>query len=137
MRNWFFSNISKKALLQIFRYGFIGIAANIIGYLIYLLFTFIGATPKLTMTVLYGIGATFSFFANKRMTFSHTGSTLGAGSRYIVCYLIGYFINFIILVVMVDNLGYSHQWVQGAAIFVVALFLFLASKYYVFPKNRS
>jgi putative flippase GtrA len=115
----------------------IGIITNFLGYVLYLLITFVGATPKLTMSVLYAAGATINFFANKSLTFSHTGSTMGAGFRYAICYALGYLINFSILAVMVDELGYPHQLVQAVAIFIVAIFLFLGCKYYVFAKTDT
>jgi hypothetical protein len=40
-------------------------------------------------------------------------------------------------ILLVDMLGYPHQWVQIAAIFVVAGFLFIAFKYFVFRDTES
>ena len=109
-----------------------GLAINLVGYSIYLLITYLGIEPKITMSLLYGAGATVSFFGNRKLTFSHSGSLLGSGIRYVIAHCFGYLINLAILILMVDRLGYPHQWVQAAAVFVVAIFLFLAFKYFVF-----
>jgi putative flippase GtrA len=123
---------NRSTINQLFRYAFVGVISNAIGYLGYLLFTYLGSTPKLTMTVIYGVVVTASFFGNCRLTFSYTGEALSTGVRYLLTYLAGYFINFSILVIFVDGLGYAHQLVQAIAIFIVATFLFASLKVFVF-----
>ena len=119
---------------QLFRYAIVGITTNAVGYIIYLLITYLGATPKITMSFLYGIGALVGFFGNRIYTFEHKAGLLGTGFRYFITHCIGYFINLIILIVLVDKSGYAHQWAQAIAIFVVAAFLFLAFKFFVFRR---
>ena len=122
----------KSSVKQIYHYALVGIASNFAGYMVYLLGTYLGGTPKITMTVLYGVGTAIGFFGNRRLTFAHKGSLLGSGFRYLIAYLLGYLMNLAILIVFVDKLGYAHQWVQAMAVFVVAAFLFLALKFFVF-----
>ena len=129
------SDVGDQALVQLFRYGLLGLVLNAIGYSVYLLITFLGGTPKITMTVLYGIGATLSFLGNRKLTFSHEGKLVNAGARFVVAHIFGYFINYFILLVAVDIYGLSHQWVQASAIFIVAIFLFIMFRYYVFPSK--
>lgn len=123
---------SKGSFKQLTRYAFVGIVSNLAGYLVYFLATNLGATPKITMTLLYGVGAAIGYIGNRNFAFSHKGSLLGSGIRYFFAHFFGYFINLAILIVFVDHLGYPHQWVQGAAIFLVAGFLFIAFKFFVF-----
>lgn len=123
---------SRRSVAQLVRYAVVGIASNSAGYLLYLLLTHLGATPKITMTLLYGAGAALGFWGNRSLTFSHKGSLFGSGVRYFLAHSFGYFINLSILAIFVDKLGYAHQLVQVAAIFVVAAFLFLAFKFFVF-----
>jgi putative flippase GtrA len=103
--------------------------------LVFLLFTYWGVEPKTAMTLLYAVGATVGFFGNRQWTFVHNGTLLGSSTRYCIAHAFGYLINFLILLWFVDRLGYSHQWVQAGAIFVVAGFLFVAFKYFVFLKS--
>ena len=132
MNDLFFGHNSRKSFIQLFRYGLVGIVSNLTGYMVYLLLTYHGATPKVTMSFLYGVGAAVGFWGNLKLTFAHKGSLLGTGVRYVIAHCFGYFINLTILIVMVDKHGYPHQWVQASAIFVVASFLFLALKFFVF-----
>lgn len=132
MNDLLFAIRSRKSVVQLIHYGLVGIAINLIGYSIYLVITYLGGEPKITMSLLYVIGATASFLGNRKLTFAHKGSLLGSGVRYVIAHFFGYLINLAILIVMVDQFGYPHQWVQAAAIFVVAAFLFLAFKFFVF-----
>jgi putative flippase GtrA len=128
---------SQRSAGQLLRYGIIGIATNTLGYLVYLLITYSGVEPKLLITFMYPIGATIGFFGNRQWSFTHKGSVLKSGIRYFVAHFFGYLINFLILLTFVDRLSYPHQWVQAVAIIVVAGFLFLVFKYFVFPKAES
>lgn len=130
---------SKKYRLsgQFVKYGLVGIATNSIGYLTYLLITYFGVEPKFLITFMYPVGAAIGFFGNRQWAFAHKGALLSAGARYFFAHLCGYLINLFILLMFVDRLGYPHQWVQAMAIVIVAGFLFLAFKYFVFPSVES
>lgn len=121
-------------MMQLIRYGLVGVASNLAVYLVYLLITFLGYEPKKAMTLLYIAGATIGFVGNRKWTFAHPGNLVPAGLRYAVAHLMGYLLNLAILLTFVDRLGYAHQAVQGVAIFVVAGFLFMVFKYFVFPE---
>ena len=128
---------ARKSAEQIVRYGLVGVASNLFGYVVYLLITYLGVEPKVTMTLLYVFGASIGFFGNRQWTFAYKGNWLESGVRYTIAHVFGYLINLLILLTFVDRLGYSHQWVQAAAIILVAGFLFLAFRYFVFPKTES
>lgn len=135
MRDSFVAAGVRRSATQFFRYGLVGIASNLSGYLLFLLITYWGMEPKIAMTLLYVVGATIGFFGNRQWTFAHKGASLVSGARYFIAHVFGYLINFLILLMFVDRLGYSHQWVQAVAIIVVAGFLFVVFKYFVFSKN--
>lgn len=124
-----------KSGVELLRYGLIGILSNSVGYIVYLLITHAGASPKITMTLLYAAGATVGFFGNRKWTFSHEGNFLGAGVRYVIAHGLGYLINLALLLVLADHFRYPHQWVQAFAIFIIAGYLFLTFKFFVFPKT--
>ena len=122
--------------VQLLKYALVGLLSNGCGYALYLLLTELGSTPKLTMTALYMAGALISFVGNRRLTFSYQGGTLGSGIRYVLAHAVGYAINYCLLAVFVDHFGYAHQWIQALAIFVVASYLFLALKFFVFKATQ-
>ena len=122
---------------QLIRYGLVGVVSNLTIYLVYLLITYLGVEPKQAMTLVYIIGASIGFVGNRQWTFAHRGDSASAALRYMLAHLFGYLINFLILFTFVDRLGYAHQWVQAVAILIVAGFLFIVFKYFVFAKDQS
>jgi len=120
---------------QLLKYICIGVISNATGYGIYLLLTYSGLDPKLTMTLLYVTIASISFFGNKTVTFMYDGHLLGAGARYLIAHFFGYTINLVILMVFSDHLGYNHAIVQAFAIITVAVYLFITLKFFVFRRS--
>lgn len=123
-------------LAQLLRYGLVGLASNLAGYFMYLLLTCLGVAPKTAMTILYVVAAAIGFWGNRKLTFAHKGELMKVGFRYVFAHCLGYLVNLSILVLMVDRLGYPHQWVQAIAVFIVAGFLFLMFKFFVFAEVK-
>jgi putative flippase GtrA len=120
---------------QLIRYGLVGVVSNLIIYFVYLLITYLGVEPKTAMTLVYIIGASIGFIGNRKWTFAHRGDFTSAALRYVLAHLFGYLLNFLILFTFVDRLGYAHQWVQAVAIIIVAGFLFIVFKNFVFRER--
>lgn len=121
---------------QLIRYGLVGATSNAAIYLVYLLLTYLGMEAKSAMTLVYLIGATIGFIGNRNWTFAHRGGSSSAVLRYVLAHAFGYMINFLILYIFVDRFGYAHQWVQAAAIIIVAGFLFVIFKFFVFSEKQ-
>lgn len=132
MKNKLNQAISNVSIRQIFSFILIGILANLFGYGIYISLTYLGIPPKLAVTILYPIGATIGFLANRRFTFQHNGHIGMAGIRYLIVQLLGYLLNIFMLAFFVDRLGFPHQIIEALAIVVVAIFLFVSSRLFVF-----
>lgn len=114
------------------RYGLVGVGSNLAMYSLYLLVTYHGVEPKTAMTLLYIVGTAIGFVGNRQWTFAHRGDNIRTVIRYVFAHFLGYFLNFAILFIFVDHLGYAHQAVQASAIIIVAGFLFVIFKYFVF-----
>lgn len=121
---------------QLIRYGLVGVVSNLTIYCVYLLVTYLGVEPKKAMTLVYIIGASIGFMGNRNWTFAHRGDYSSAVLRYVLAHLSGYTLNLLILFTFVDRIGFAHQWVQATAIMIVAGFLFIAFKYFVFRERR-
>lgn len=122
---------------QFIRYAAVGLAANALAYLIYLALTILGLGHKLAMTLVYGASVLQTFFLNKKWSFSFAGATNPALVRYLIAYAGGYVVNFLALWELVDRVGWPHQWVQAVTIVVVAVLLFAAQRYWVFPQGSE
>ncbi|CAD86081.1 MULTISPECIES: GtrA family protein [Betaproteobacteria] len=127
----------RKTFRQLFSYALIGILTNVLGYAFYLLLTYLWDAPKITMTALYFVGASIGFFANRRYTFRHDGHIGVTGVRYLLAQVAGYLLNLVLLLLFVDWLGFPHQIVQAIAIIVVAIFLFVMSRFFVFAQSAA
>jgi putative flippase GtrA len=125
-----------KPILQLLRYGVVGIVTNLSLYCFYLLITYLGIEPKMAMTIAYVVGALIGFIGHRQWTFSHRGNANRSAIRYTAAHISGYMLNLFIIFIFVDRLGYAHQVVQAAAIFAVAGFLFIIFKYFVFPEKK-
>lgn len=123
-----------KVHRQLIRYAMVGLASNVISYLLYLLVTRFGIGPKTAMSLLYGIGVLQTFVFNKKWSFRFDGKVAPALIRYATVYALGYAINLLALMLLVDQAGLRHQLVQGVMILVVAVMLFIAQRYWVFPE---
>lgn len=124
-----------KTFQQLIRYGIVGTASNFTGYLIYLFITWFGVDPKITVTILYPLGIVIAYFGHSKYSFAFRGRPLLGGLRYVIAQFGGYLLNVLVLFLFVDKLLFPHQIVQLAAIFLVAGFLFLMFKFFVFPNT--
>jgi putative flippase GtrA len=123
--------------IQLSRYVVVGLTSNAVGYLLYLLLTQQGLGPKLAMSLLYCIGVIQTFVFNRSWSFRHAGAAGTALIRYALVYALGYVVNLLALIVLVDQVGLPHQLVQGVMILAVAVMLFLAQRYWVFATRST
>lgn len=122
---------------QVVRFGVVGLVANGVGFLLYLALTHLGLSPQATVAILYPVGALLGYFGNKQLTFRHRGEWWSSGWRYLLVHSLGMLINLAMLSYFVKVAGFAHQWVQLAAILVVALYVFLAMRWFVFPSRQA
>lgn len=122
---------------EVIRYTVVGLASNLVLYLLYLTITALGVGHKSAMTGLYLLGILQTFIFNKRWTFAHSGKTKRSLFRYLAAYGLGYILNLVMLHVFVDQLGFAHQIVQGVAVVMVAMVLFLLQRYWVFAAEAQ
>lgn len=123
------------ARTQFIRYVVVGLASNAAIYVAYLLLTLLGMGPKLAMSLLYGVGVLQTFVFNKKWSFRFDGAATPALLRYVVAYAVGYVVNLLALMLLVDQAGMQHQLIQALMIFVVAIMLFVAQRYWVFRQT--
>jgi len=117
---------------QFVRYSLVGLTSNLLLYLAFLGLTAAGMEHKIAMTLLYAVGVAQTFIFNKRWSFRHGGMHGPAFMRYCISYGLGYAVNLLALLVLVDRMGYPHEIVQGVMVLSLAVMLFLLQKFWVF-----
>ena len=121
-----------KTHSQFLRFAIVGCVSNAVLFLMYLALTMFGMGHKMAMTVLYRVGIMQTFVFNKSWSFKYKGTVPTALIRYLIVYASGYLLNLFVLMILVDQLGFTHQLVQGIMILVLAILIFLAHKFWVF-----
>lgn len=122
---------------QFTTYLIVGLLTNLSGYVAYLVITYWGMRPELAVTLIYAICAAAAFVGNRKFTFQHDGKLTRAGYRYALAQLAGYLFNLALIELFSNRLGIAHQLVQAGSIPIIAVFLFLASKFYVFNEKTG
>jgi len=117
---------------QFAKFAVVGLLSNGILYLAYLLLTYLGVGPKAAVSILFAVGVTQTFLVNRGWTFRYAGNPKRAYIRYWAAYGIGYILNIAMLDILVDVMGYPHRVVQGLLVLLIAGFLFLLQKFWVF-----
>lgn len=129
--------INANTTSQFARYALVGLASNLFLYLAYLALTTAGMEHKLSMSLLYVLGVALTFLFNKRWSFRHGGLHGPAFARYCISYGSGYAINLLVLILLVDHMGYPHEIVQGVMVLSLAVMLFLLQKFWVFRPSSA
>jgi putative flippase GtrA len=110
----------------------VGGISNALAYILYVVITLFGVAPVVSMTVIYIVAGGLTFIANKTWTFKSGARTGGTLAKYIVAQLLGYFTNRLLLAGLHYCLGVPHYFAQLLGMGLVAIELFLLSRYYVF-----
>jgi putative flippase GtrA len=130
----------RREIRELLRYAIVGLSSNALLFALYLLLTRAMVGHKLAATIVYVIGTGQAFVMNKTWTFEHRGDVGVSLMRFLLVYGLGYLINIAGLVLFVDWSGYSGEYVQGILIFVIAAFIFMLQKWWVFhvrPDNGN
>ena len=124
----------QKLIYESIKFSTVGIVHNLISYLIYLLITYYGGEPKMTVTILTIITAFIVYFINKNYVFR----VKKRDRKYIIHFLMTYFsfylINIGTLIIFVDNLGHPHQIVLLISMIICSGFSFIIQKIFIFSK---
>ena len=123
-----------NSLRELVRYGIVGLGLNAIGYSLYLFITYVGVEPNLAVAILYPVAVIIGFFGHKKVSFQYKGGQTDVPllSKYIFAYAVGYVLNLVLLEIGHYQLGYAHELVQGCCVFILAAFLFVMQKFFVF-----
>ncbi len=120
---------------QLLRYGMTGLLTNAVAYSLYLVLALNGLGILTAMTLAFITGTCISFSLNRSWTFRRSDDKgLKMKARFLVCILTAYLVNASLLWYLVDLKKLPHELVQACLIAVIAIGLFLAQRYWVFPR---
>lgn len=122
---------------QFVRYGLVGLVSNGLLYLFYIIQTHFAVTPELAATIAYVLGVCWTYIINKGWSFASDASHSNAAPKYILTYLLGFFLTIGILTFGYRVLEIPHFMSQLIAIGITAVAIFLSLKYWVFATPSS
>jgi putative flippase GtrA len=117
------------------RWAAAGAGLNAALYLAYLAIADGALGHRGAMTATYAAGIAAGYAINRSWSFRHRGARAASLPRYLALYAAGYALNLAALTIAVDMLGASHRLVQAAAIPSLAMFFFLAQRFWVFADD--
>lgn len=126
--------IPTSLAFELVRYGINGLVLNGTLFSLYVGLVAAGVAPLLVAAVLYPTGVVLSYMVHRRMTFRSKARVVISGFRFLVTYGTGYLLNLALLWIQINRLDVGPILAQAVAIVVVAAFLFLAQKLWVFEE---
>ena len=117
---------------QYANYLSVGLLANGSAYAMYVVIAQLGAHPVASMTIVYLFASALAFQANKAWTFRSLVRFDRAFLRYVLVQVLGYLTNLLLLAGLHYGCGAPHHISQLLGMAIVAVELFLMSRYYVF-----
>lgn len=120
---------------QFIQYCIVGVVSNVSAYCLFLVMIASGVEAKVSMSIVYVLAAAASFWVNRNWTFAFTGNWVSNTARFLGAQCSGYGLNLLILFMFHDRLHCPAAIVQAAAILIVAIYMFLISKAFVFRQS--
>lgn len=117
---------------QFWRYAVVGLGSNALLFCLYVVLTSAGLAPIPAMSLMYALGVLQTFVFNRRWSFASRAAAPRAFASYVAAYAFGYAFNLAMLGLLHHYAGWPHQWVQGIAILLTAILLFLLQRHWVF-----
>lgn len=115
----------------------VGLANNAVTFGGFIVLTLLGLGAFSAMTITYAVGLLITFAGNRNWTFGHQGRIASSSIRFLSVYGIGYFLNLLILWVLITLCGVTQIPAQLAAIILLALFTFVLMRLWVFKEHTE
>jgi putative flippase GtrA len=128
---------ARQILLQWTRFSLVGIKANVIYYLLYMLMTAAGLSAILSVTIIYLLGSVYTFWFTKGFVFRDSNLVKRQFPQYLTVYFIAWGLNIVTLDFMISQMGINHMLAQGTLVCVFAVLIFLTLRFVVFRARDS
>ncbi|SHL35949.1 Putative flippase GtrA (transmembrane translocase of bactoprenol-linked glucose) [Roseovarius litoreus] len=120
------------------RYIFVGLITNVSVLAVYYSLTlFVGVGPKSALFFATLLGLVLNYLANSTWTFNSSTKRYHSSLRYLVGYVASYSLQWLILYVGTDLLGFAHQWVVLVGLVIASISFFQIQRYWVFASDAK
>jgi putative flippase GtrA len=131
IRRWLFEN---GAWSEAIRFGLVGIKSNVVYYFLYVGLALAGASPNVSVTVVYCFGIAYTFWFNKGFVFKNPHAQGSQFAKYVFVYAVAWGLNVVLLDIAISRLGLIHYLAQALLILPIAGLTFVSLKLFVFPR---
>jgi len=125
---------------QFSRFLVVGVFNTLIGYCVIFACMYLGRmSPETSNAAGYTVGLVISYILNRNYTFNSRQDRFGESIRFFIVFVIAYASNFMVLMILIHNLGIHKGVSQIFAGLIYIVTSYLTNKYYVFkiPKERT
>ncbi len=120
---------------QIIKYSSVGMLANSIGYILYIIISnFIGINPPVAAILSGFMVIGISYFLNTKFTFKSKNKGLVGAVNYFLLYIIAILLHSLIIFIFSNILGFAHEIVAAISLVIISCALFLIQKFYFFQR---
>jgi putative flippase GtrA len=127
-----------KLQFEWLRFIAVGIKSTILYCLFYyVLLSLVGVDPKTAVTVIFFLGAAYSFWFNKRFVFKNRAAALRQIVRYFLIYFAAWLLNLFALEILLNGFGVNSYLAQAILVLPFAVLIFSSLKYLVFQDNAK
>ena len=118
---------------RIARFLAVGVLNTLVGLLaIYLCKLLLGTGDVVSNALGYAVGLANSFAWNRRWTFAHSGAVLPAAARFVIVFLIAYFLNLATVMAAIHLFGVNGYVAQALGIAPYTAFFYVGSRWFAF-----
>jgi putative flippase GtrA len=134
MRLCFNSNLV-SAILQLVRFGMVGLFNTLFGYgIIFLCMYKFALGPATSNAIGYGLGLCVSFTLHRRFTFRSNSKSISEPAKFLLVFALAYIANLAVLLLAVNHFEADPAWSQLFAAIAYVTTSFLLSKFFVFTR---
>lgn len=127
---------AKRLFHSSWRFAAVGLASNLLGYLLFVGLSLLGASAFLALTVSFLLSMVISYFGNRGFTFAHQGRWRNSAAKFLGVAAFAYSFNVGVLWLFVQRWGMPQIVVQFFAVGAVALCTFVLMRWWVFRAVR-
>jgi putative flippase GtrA len=121
---------------QLIKFLVVGALNTLLGYaVIFACMYLLGLSALLSNVIGYAFGLVLSYVLNRKVTFQSTSKSKAEVFRFLLVFLIAYFANFFVLLMLINVWKFHEGGSQLVAGVVYVLFSFVLNKYYVFYRT--
>jgi putative flippase GtrA len=118
---------------RIARFLAVGVLNTFVGLgTIYLCKFLLGTGDVISNVIGYAVGLTNSFAWNRRWTFAHSGAVLPAAARFVIVFLIAYFLNLATVMAAIRIFAVNSYLAHAIGIAPYTAFFYLGSRWFAF-----